>query len=79
MPLGLYIRKSLRFLYYASLSTCCQNLEKNWGTGKIWAKVGASVLRDLTGKSVNFSTSVTSGIRLLLLLVKYVNKWNEFD
>ena len=26
-----YIRNSLRFWYYASLSTCCQNLEKNWG------------------------------------------------
>ena len=27
-PLGCYIRKTLRFLYYGSLSTCWQNLEK---------------------------------------------------
>ena len=31
MPLVSYIRNSLRFWYYASLSTCGQNLEKNWG------------------------------------------------
>ena len=29
VPLVSYIRSSLRFWYYASLSTCCQNLEKN--------------------------------------------------
>ena len=29
-----YIRISLRFWYYASLSNCCQNLEKNWGQRK---------------------------------------------
>ena len=28
MPLVAYIRNSLRFWYYASFSTCCQNLEK---------------------------------------------------
>ena len=31
MPLVSDIRNSLRFWYYASLNTCCQNLEKNWG------------------------------------------------
>ena len=31
VPLLSYMRNSLRFWYYASLSTCCQNLEKNWG------------------------------------------------
>ena len=30
--LGSYIGKSLRFLHYASLSTCCQNLEKKFGS-----------------------------------------------
>ena len=34
VPLGFYIRKYFRFLYYASLSTCCQNLEKNWSHRK---------------------------------------------
>ena len=28
MPLVSYIRISLRFWYYTSLSTCCENLEK---------------------------------------------------
>ena len=31
VPLVSYIRNSLRFWYYAPLSTCRQNLEKNWG------------------------------------------------
>ena len=31
VPLVSYIRTFLRFWYYVSLSTCCQNLEKNWG------------------------------------------------
>ena len=55
VPLVSYIRNSLRFWYYASLSTCCQNLEKNIGvTGKIWEKAGVKRLRDLTEKSVKF-------------------------
>ena len=37
MPLGSYIHISLRFWYYASVSTCCQNLEKNWG---YWENLG---------------------------------------
>ena len=65
---SLLIRNSFRFWYYASLSTCYQNLEKNIGvTGKIWEKAGVKLLRDLTEKSVNFSTLTTSNIRLLLV------------
>ena len=64
MPLGSYIRKSFSFLYYASLSTCCQNLKKIGVTGKIWEKAGIQVLRDLTEKSFNFSTLATCNIRL---------------
>ena len=66
VPLVSYIWNSLRFWYYASLSTCCQNLKKNWGHWEIWEKVGVKLLRDLTKKSVNFSTLATSSIRLLL-------------
>ena len=41
--------------------------EKEIGvTRKIWGKVGVKLLRDLTEKSVNFSTLATSNIRLLL-------------
>ena len=68
MPLVSYIRNSLRFWYYASLSTCCQNLEKIGVTGKIWEKAGVKLLRDLTEKSVNFSTLATSNIIRLLLV-----------
>ena len=68
VPLVSYIRNSLRFWYYASLSTCCQNLKIKIGvTGKIWEKAGVKLLRDLTEKSVNFSTLATSNIRLLLV------------
>ena len=35
-------------------------------TRKIWEKVEVKLLRDLTEKSVNFSTLATSNIRLLL-------------
>ena len=68
MPLVFYIRNSLRFWYYAFLSTCCQILEKKIGvTGKIWEKAGVKLLRDLTEKSINFPTLATSNIRLLLV------------
>ena len=36
-------------------------------TRKIWEKAGVKLLRDLTEKSVNFSTLATSNIRLLLV------------
>ena len=65
VPLVSYIRNSLRLWYYASISTCCQNLEKNGATEKIFK--GVKLLRDLTEKSVNFSTLATSCIRLLLV------------
>ena len=42
-------------------------LKKNGVTGKIWEKAGVKLLRDLTEKSVNFSTLATSNIRLLLV------------
>ena len=77
MPLVSYIRISIRFWYYAFLSTCCQNLEKEIGVmEKIWEKAGVKLLRDLTEKSVNFSTLATSNIRLLLFLVKRINNRN---
>ena len=31
VPLVSYIKNSIRLWYYASLSTCCQNVKKNWG------------------------------------------------
>ena len=62
---GLLLWNSLRLWYYASISTCCQNLEKNGATEKIFKRV--KLLRDLTEKSVNFSTLATSSIRLLLV------------
>ena len=66
MPLGSYIRRSSRFLYYVSLGTCCQNLEKKWGHRKNLGESG-KVLRDLTEKIENFiSTLANSNIRLLL-------------
>ena len=68
VPLVSYIRNSLRFWYYVSLSTCCKNLEKKIGvTGRIWEKAGVKLLRDLTEKSVNFGTLATFNIRLLLV------------
>ena len=79
MPLVSYIRNSLRFWYYASLSTCCQNLETKLGSpGKFGRKRGVKLLRDLTEKSVNFGTLATSNIRLLLVFGEedQINKRN---
>ena len=67
MPLVSYIRNSLRFWYYASLSTCFQNLEKKLRSPENLGESGVKLLRDLTEKSVNFSTLATSNIRLLLV------------
>ena len=68
VPLVSYIMNSLRFWYYAFLSTCCQNLENKIGvTGQISEKAGVKLLRDLTEKSGNFSTLAISKIRLLLV------------
>ena len=77
MPLVSYIRNSVRFWYYADLSTCCQNPEKIGVTGKIWKKVGVKLLRDLTEKSINFTTLAASNIRLLIFLVKRINRRNQ--
>ena len=67
MPLVFYIRNSLRFWYYASPSTLFVKILKKIGVaGKIWEKKRVKLLRDLTEKSVNFSTLATSNIRLLL-------------
>ena len=41
-------------------------LKKIGATGKIWEKAGVKRFRDLTEKSINFSTLATSNIRLLL-------------
>ena len=55
VPLVSYIRISLRFWYYTSLSTCCENLDKKIEvTGKTWEKEGVKLLRDLTEKSCQF-------------------------
>ena len=68
VPLVSYIRNSLRFWYNTALSTCCQNLEKNWGHRENLGKDGGQTLRDLTEKSINFSTLAACNIRLLIFL-----------
>ena len=50
-----------------SLVPVVKILKKIGVTGKIWEKAGVKLLRDLTEKSVNFSTLATSNIRLLLV------------
>ena len=45
VPLASYIRNSLRFWYYASLSTCCQNLEKNWGNRENLGESGCQTFK----------------------------------
>ena len=70
VPLVSYIKNPLRFWYYASLSICCQNLEKIGFTEKFWEVLGVKLLRDLTEKSVNFSTLATSNNRLLLFFLE---------
>ena len=64
MPLVSYIRNSLRFWYYASISTCCQNLEKNWGHRENLGESGGQTFK---GSDRNISTLATSNIRLLLV------------
>ena len=44
-----------------------KTLKKNGVTRKIWEKAGAKLLKDLTEKSVNFSTLATFNFRLLLV------------
>ena len=76
MPLVSYIRNSLRFWYYADLSTCCQNLEKNWGYRENLKKGGSRTLKGPDRESINFSTLAASSIKLLILLVKRINRRN---
>ena len=45
-------------------------LKKNWGHPENLGEGGVKLLRDLTEKSVNFSTLATSNIRLLLVFGK---------
>ena len=46
-------------------------LKKQIGVnGKIWEKAGVKLSRDVTEKSVNFSTLVTSNIRQKLVFVE---------
>ena len=47
-------RNSLRFWYYASLSTFCQNLEKNGAHWENLGERGGQTLRDLPEKSAQF-------------------------
>ena len=42
-------------------------LKKNWGHLENLGESGVKLLRDLTEKSVSFSTLATSNIRLLLV------------
>ena len=67
MPFVSYIKNSLRFWYYVSLSTSRKKIRV---TGKIWEKAVVKLLRDLAEKSINFSTLGTSNIRLLLFFGK---------
>ena len=41
-------------------------LKKIGVTGKFWEKAGVKLLKDLTEKSVNFSTLVTSNVKFSL-------------
>ena len=77
MPFVSYIRNSLGFWYYADLTTCCQNLEKKLGLpAKSETRRGVELLRDLTEKSINFSNLADFSIRLLIFLVKKINRRN---
>ena len=67
MPLVSYIRNSFRFWYYASLSTCCQNLEQKLGSPENLGESGGQTFKGSDRESVNFSTLATANIRLLLV------------
>ena len=57
VPLASYIRNSLRFWYYASLSTCCQNLEKIAITGKILGESGCQTFKGADREKCQFQYS----------------------
>ena len=63
MPLVSYIRNSVRFWYYADLSTCCQNLEKkNWDYRENLGEGGGQTFKRSDQASINFSTLAASNI-----------------
>ena len=76
MPLVSYIRNSPDFGIMPTLVPVVKILKKIGVTRKICEKAGIKLLRDVTEKSVHFSTLATSNIRLLLFLVKRINKRN---
>ena len=67
VPLVSYIRNSLRFGIMLPLVPVVKILKKIEVMGKICEKARVKLLRDLTEKSVNFSTLATFNIRLLLV------------
>ena len=66
MPLVSYIRNSLSGIILP-LVPVVKILEKKWGHGENLGESRVKLLRDLTEKSVNFSTLATFNIRLLLV------------
>ena len=64
-----YNRISLRSGYYSTLVPVVKILKKR-GHQKNLGENGVKLLRNLTEKSVNFSTLATSNIRLLLFFVE---------
>ena len=69
MPLVSYIRNSLKFWYYAALSTCCQKLEKKLGSPEKSGRSGGGGGQTFKGSDrvkYNFSTLAASNIRLLI-------------
>ena len=75
-----YIRNFLRFCYYASLSTCCQNLKKK--TGVTGQNLGESGRQTFKGSDREVSILVlwqipTSGF--CFFLVRKINKRNQSD
>ena len=63
VPLVSYIRKSLRFWYYASLSTCCQNLEKkNWGNRENLGESGGQTFNPPGTKGFGTHTKHQGGV-----------------
>ena len=66
MPLSLTSGTPSDFGIIPPLIPVVKILKKNGVTEKIWEKVGVKLLRDLTEKSINFSTLAASNIRLLI-------------
>ena len=50
--------------------------KKHWGDRENLGESGGQTLKDLTAKSVNFSTLATSNIRFSLFLENGINKRN---